>query len=197
MACVVVPCIISCGTAPTSPFHENLDRETGVTVSRLNEAMMFYDPLTSAPPPADQRGERPRRLTWRDFLYLGPLEINRTGTRTYYMWASLVRREHTDEPELPVGLVIVADEQPIVLQVLTHDRAVLGAGEPTYPAPAPWAGELYLPVRRAELEEIAGASRLRVQVRMASGRELVFEPMRDDHDALQNFVRFVIQGQAW
>ncbi len=83
LACLVLPSVVACTSQPTSPFHEHLDRETGVTVSRMNQAMMFYDPSTSAPPADDARGDQPgRHFGWRDFLYLGPLEINRTGERT-------------------------------------------------------------------------------------------------------------------
>ena len=56
--------------------EEYLDRATGVTVTHLDAPVVFSH---AAPRLA---------VHARDYVYMGPLEINRTGKREYYLWVA-------------------------------------------------------------------------------------------------------------
>jgi hypothetical protein len=57
--------------------RELLDEKSGVTVLTANDPMVFA------------RTESQYSRSERDYLYLGPVETNRRGTRDYYLWVGL------------------------------------------------------------------------------------------------------------
>jgi len=83
------------------------DSATGVTVSHLDEPLVFVH-------------ETPRLAAHvRDYLYLGPLEINRTGKKEFYIWAaewSTVDYPLADDDKDELqNLTLVLDGSPIEL----------------------------------------------------------------------------------
>jgi hypothetical protein len=86
---------------------ERLDQRSGLTV--------VTDPI----PAAFARTEARVSRSARDYVYLGPVEINERGTRHYLLWVGLgstVDRDAiVDTTPLPVNLYIDADSVPIEL----------------------------------------------------------------------------------
>jgi hypothetical protein len=91
---------------------ERLDEPSGVTVTREREPWVFA------------RTEARYSRSARDYLYLGPVETNRQGTREYYLWVGV-------GTTLDRGYLAPRVEPPETLYLTVH-------GEPIELALFPW-----------------------------------------------------------
>jgi hypothetical protein len=73
----LVSCVLLCACQSTGGVRETLDARTGSTWS------------TDRAPVVYARTEARYSRSARDYLYLGPVEINRQGTRDYYLWVGV------------------------------------------------------------------------------------------------------------
>lgn len=167
--------LVACASASSGFLHQQLDEQTGVTVSRMNEPMTFIVPGSASSNQAE-------------FVYLGPLEINRMGQRSYFLWLSLVSRRIGGEPASLSEIAILADENPLDLPPPTIERAILGTQEHIYPLPAPWAKEVYFAATPALLRRMSAARELLLEVDTKPGKTTTFEPLRDNRAALREFL---------
>lgn len=96
-------CLTGCHGTINPLASERLDRRTGVTVRTASEPMVF----------AKTEGQYSRSA--RDYVYLGPVETNRQGTRDYYLWvgvgSTLDRGFLAPESEVPVTLLVTIDDE--------------------------------------------------------------------------------------
>jgi hypothetical protein len=84
---------------------ERLDRETGVTVTTQGEPTVFA------------RNQPQFSRSARDYLYLGPFEINRRGQRTYYLWVGV-------GTTIDRGYLAPSEPDPQTLYVSVRDELV-------------------------------------------------------------------------
>jgi len=110
VAAVLVVAFLIAGCASESPLmSERLDERTGVTITALDV------PVTLAREAADLA------YSSRDYAFVGPVEFNRMGQRSYYLWvgmATTVDRSRTREaPPKPLALSILAAGIPIVIEL--------------------------------------------------------------------------------
>jgi hypothetical protein len=115
------------GCAGSGPWVERLDERTGTTVARGGEPLVFAH--------AETRHSR----SARDYLYLGPVEINRQGVREYLLWvgvATTLDRGYL-APALapPEVLYVTARGEPMELKLAPWEElAGPGAAAPYAPA---------------------------------------------------------------
>ncbi len=109
-AAVLAVAFLLAGCASESPLmSERLDERTGVTITALDV------PVTLAREAADLA------YSSRDYAFVGPVEFNRMGQRSYYLWigmATTVDRSRTREaPPKPLALSILTAGIPIVIEL--------------------------------------------------------------------------------
>jgi hypothetical protein len=98
--------VAACGGG-RSAVVEQLDERAGMTLARSRTPLVFA------------RTEPRYSRSARDYLYVGPLEINRQGVREYYLWvgvaSTLDRGFIAPDAELPQALYATVDGEPMEL----------------------------------------------------------------------------------
>jgi hypothetical protein len=109
-----------------------------------------------------------RATNVRDYVQLGAVEVNRSGTRKYYVvlisW-STIDRSAPERAALDAELAhttLWADDRPIDLLRIPNGRLAAGIGTGPYLAPAPAAIESWYAVSLNQIEALAQASSLRL-----------------------------------
>jgi hypothetical protein len=108
------------GCQASGALNQRLDEATGLT-------------FTSEPQPVVYaRTESRYSRSARDYVYIGPIEVNRQGTREYYLWVgvgtTLDRGYLAPEPRMPETLYLVAQGEPMELGLHPWDAETLGVG---------------------------------------------------------------------
>lgn len=161
--------LAACSGARVVPTADTLDPETGATVTRLDEPVLFYsdDPARAA--------------NARDHLSVAPIVVNRSGRRTWWLWVaawSTIDRGVTGADRLPevTGFQFLADGEPIELDGTVRAGSVPGVSELPYPPPVPTARILLLPLTATQASRVARAKELALRTDMAAGPALAWQP---------------------
>ena len=173
----------SCGSSP-SRIHDTLDPITGATITRAEVPLVFYR-------------ERSSRAAYaRDFVNLGPIQVNRMGQHHYFLWLaawSTMQDSHlADEHDGFERIVLFADGEPLELSSAGWTPIAIGASASVYVKPAASSAESYYEVTVDQLHLIAGASDVRVQSTGPDTRS--YEPWDNQASArrsLQAFLEYV------
>ena len=144
--------MLMAGCASKSPLmSERLDERTGVTITALDL------PVTLAREAPDLA------YSSRDYAFVGPVEFNRMGQRSYYLWigmASTVDRSRTREaPPAPVALSILAAGVPLVVELEKWDD---GRGQTLYQTNLPVYATYRAAVSLDIIKLLANADTLRI-----------------------------------
>ena len=135
---------------------DQLDPLTGVTVTRAVKPLVMY------------RDRSAQSAFGRDYVYLGPIEINNMGERHYYFWFGIwstldsVDRSMTlDEFE---SVVIYADGEPLSLQLAGTTPGSIGVSEPVYVKPTASATDAFYVVTIDQIRVVAESRDLELRV---------------------------------
>ncbi|MGI9343660.1 MAG: hypothetical protein ACR2QV_12485 [Gammaproteobacteria bacterium] len=138
------------------PLESRLDLNTGVTVQTLETPIVLARPI-------------PRLATSaRDYAYLGPVEINRMGTREYFLWiamGSTLDRSFVGEPRptaTTLHLMLDGEPMPLPLSAWHQDIAT-----PPYAVGTPVHEHLRTRVSLDQLRRIARAGSIDVHIAAA------------------------------
>ena len=131
-----------------------LDERTAATVTAQEPCAVFaYE-------------DQARALNVRDYVQVGAVEVNRAGTRAYYLvlisW-STIDRSAAERAALDAELVrstLWADDRPIELKRIPRGRAAADVYAAPYLAPAPAAIESWYPVTPEQMRAMASAAAL-------------------------------------
>ena len=132
-----------CATLPQdATVFEQLDAETGVTVTRLGRPIELY------------------RETWIQeatgkFAFLGPFETNQMGNRELYLWVAL-----PVDPSAGVEPVIELDGQALSLGSAGRAADFAGLRKSPYKIPTPWSAMYYYKIDSALVARLAEATAL-------------------------------------
>ena len=152
MALVVTGCT---GATKDTGLNEYFDEATGITVASLLEPAVFYreEPLLAA--------------NARDYVSMGPVELNRAGRRDYALWllywTTIDRVPRADLGSDPVYLML--DGEPMELK--TDKTAQVSApdlGRSPYAKPIDAGTVIVYPVTRDQLRRLSEARDIRIQV---------------------------------
>jgi hypothetical protein len=142
-ACAAFPLLAGCASAPVDPLVESLDERTAVTVVALSEPLLFTSTRSTPSLPDD--------------VALGPVEINRMGEKTWYLWVN--RLGGPQESATLARLRIVAQGATLLeLEPLASDVRLPVSGPPYRPL-AEWAAQAYYPISADEAAESRGSDR--------------------------------------
>ncbi len=133
-----------------------LEEATGLTVTVLDSVIVFY------------REDTRIAANARDYLYMAPLEINRSGKHMYYLWLgnwSTIDRVAGQLKSDPARqqVVVVIDGQPLELT----DRAGLsevGIDTQPYGLPSSADSSVYFRVSRDQIRSLANSATVVIQV---------------------------------
>jgi hypothetical protein len=144
----------ACGSS-TGAIKNKLDPLTAVTITYSQVPMVFYRDNSGAAAFA------------RNFVHLGPLEVNQTGSFRYYLWLGIWNTmQHSDSGEPRQGfesIVVYADGEPLQLELAGWTAEAIGASEPVYLKPVSSAADAYYEVSVDHIRLIATAKRVRIQ----------------------------------
>ncbi|MBT8090368.1 MAG: hypothetical protein KJO01_09185 [Gammaproteobacteria bacterium] len=179
---LVVLLTSACSSNPELVLSK-LDPKTSVTISYNQSPLVFVRSLA-----ADTARDQ-------EHVYLGPVEVNRSGDYRYYIWlaswsmtdAAATNRRY-DRLE---SIDIIADGSPVTLKLTGASTRAIGASEPVYRKPVGWAIEAYYDVTLEQLRTIAQATDLRVQY---SSTLETFELWDDPIASKAGLVEFVVHS---
>lgn len=142
-------------TAPSPTVREKLDPLTGVTVTTSDRPLILYH---------DNSG---RAAYAKNYLHMGPVQVNRSGNYQYYLWLAGWSTMQTpgiaDRQESLESIVIFADGEPLLLDLAGWTPEVIGTSEPVYLKPVASAVEAYYRVTADQIRLIAEARDIRLR----------------------------------
>jgi hypothetical protein len=147
--------------ASTQSLAPRFDERTGVTWTALNE------------PVAMAHANRQLSTAARDYVYIGPIEMNERGTREEFLWlglASTVPDVFTqDLASLPESLILDVDGLVFELPVAQWNDAS------PYETPATVTHSVLARVSLDQIGLIAGAARVSIELHNEDGSSVEYE----------------------
>ena len=139
--------LAACAALPEdAPVVEQLDTETGVTVTRLGHPIELYRE-TFQQDPAGR------------FAFLGPFETNLMGTRELFLWIAV--------PVEPAGNalpVIELNGAPVTLSEPGRAADFAGLHQSPYKIPTPWSAMYYFKIDADLVTRLADSTKLTIRV---------------------------------
>jgi len=182
--CLITLAFLSACAGPGALVTDQLDPLTGVTVTRATKPLVLY------------RDRSAQSAFGRDYVYLGPLEINNMGERRYYFWFgvwstsdSVDRGSTLDNFE---SVVIYADGEPLSLQLAGTTLGSIGVSEPVYVKPTASATDAFYAVTIDQIRLVAESRDL--ELRVGSLKPVQYIPWDTAESAtvgIREFVRSV------
>ncbi len=184
VACVAGLMLVGACVSNPELVRSKLDPKTSVTINYSKSPFIFFRPLSAVQADA------------KEYVYAGPLEVNRSGDYRYYLWLSswgtMDSGEIDTRQQRFEAVDIIADGNAITLELSGESVTTIGASEPVYAKPAGWATDLYYEVTLEQLRSIDDASAL--QLRFQSTSE-TFLPWDDQVPAKAGLNGFLLQTE--
>jgi len=169
-----------CTSVPSAPpIHQRLDSSTGETVTTLEEPLAFFRdrPMLAA--------------NSRDYVYVGPVEVNRSGDKRYMLWAEYCSTiDRFDGPGfgVPERAYLMLDGEPMELVRAIREPE---PGGRFYVAPVPGGAGVMYAVTRAQLRAIARAQDVMFVTVPEPGAVTEFGPWRESQSDFAQFSRYL------
>jgi hypothetical protein len=148
----------ACGSS-TPLLEESLDYGTGITFTRATAPIVLYH---------DNSGHAAYA---RDYVYVGPIEVNRMGSYSYYLWlgiwSTLDDASRWTQRDGFESVVLYADGEPLQLEVAGWSADTIGASRPVFVRPVASAADAYYTVTVDQIRMIAEARDLVLQTSSA------------------------------
>lgn len=161
-----------------------LDPKTSVTITYNESPLVFFRALSAS------------STLEKEHVYLGPVEVNRSGDYRYYLWLATWGTIDVAQNDQRQGryesVNVVADGQPVTLKIMGSSWQAIGASEPVYRMPVAWATEAFYDLTLGQLRQIAEATNL--QVEYSSTRE-TFEPWNDQISTKAGLIEFLVHSE--
>lgn len=176
--------LAACATTnPTT--SDRLDPLTGVTVTYSSAPLILYR-------------DNPSRAAYaRNYLQLGPIQVNQSGTYRYYLWLGIWNTMQSVEfGEQRTGfdsIVVFADGEPLSLELRGWTPDAIGVSEPIYLKPVASSADAYYAVTADQIRLISEASDIRVQTTGAANKEFgLWDEQKSARHGLSEFVRLAL-----
>ncbi len=145
-ACQVAILLLLTACSSSAPLtRQYLDPLTGATITRASEPLVLFRDLSA------------KAANAREYVYLGPVEVNTMGVRKYYLWLSVWGTSDTRSDALDdfASVVIFADGEPLSLSASGWTLSTIGASEPVYIPPVAGATDAWYQVTVDQIRLIA------------------------------------------
>jgi hypothetical protein len=181
VATIILLTLVACAGQPGA-IQDKLDPTTAVTITYSRTPMVFY------------RDNSGKAAYARNYLHLGPLEVNRAGTYHYFLWLGIWNTmQNADSGEARNGfesIVIYVDGEPLALELTGWTPAAIGATEPVYVRPVASAADAYYEVTVDHLRLIAASEDVRVQSTGPGARTYeLWDKQKSARKSLDEFLR--------
>jgi len=167
-------------TRPTGEdvMYQYFDEASGATITRLTAPVPFHkeEPMLAA--------------NARDYVYIGPAEMNRSGNRQLVLWmnfCSTIDRGRYSDSWRPDGVFLILDGTPMEL---TPADSQLGVSEWSYVSPVVGGSTLVYAVTRAQLRLLARAGDVRILAEVG-GQTREYARWRSADTGLQRFAGYI------
>ena len=172
------------GCASSAPMlGEKLDPSTSATLTFSTTPMVLY------------RDDPAHAAFARNFVSLGPLQVNRGGHHRFFVWLGLWNTNQTvsvaDRRDGFDSIVLFVNGEPLTLDLAGWTPDAIGASEPVYPQPVASALDAYYEVTADQIRLIANSDDVSLRTTGAAARS--FEPWDDQAEARQSFRKFLSQ----
>jgi hypothetical protein len=161
---------------------DRLDPLTGVTVTSATKPLVFY------------RDRSAQAAYAKDYVYLGPIEVNEMGHRNYYIWLGVWGSSDSADRSSQMNdfesVVVFADGEPLGLEVSGWTPESIGLSEAAYVKPVASATDGYYRVTIDQIRLIAEARDL--EIRAGSSRPQTYAPWDPASTSMQAFLLEVL-----
>jgi hypothetical protein len=176
---------ISACSTPSSLVQETLDPVTGVTVLRATAPVVLYH---------DNSGYAAHA---RDYVYLGPVEVNRMGSHSYYLWLgiwSTIRYEdrQSEQRDGFESVILFVDGEPLPLEFAGWTLDAIGVTEPVYVKPVASAANAYYRVTIDQIRLLAEADV--IQLHAGTAKPRTYALWENQASAYASLRAFLAQG---
>ena len=142
--------LLTACSSPGSLVVDRLDPLTGVTVTSATQPLVLY------------RDNSGHAAYARDYVYVGPIEVNRMGTHSYYLWFGIWSTMRDDDGRSQQrdgfeSVAIYADGEPLALELAGWTLDAIGVSQPVYLKPVAGAADAYYRVTADQIRLIATA----------------------------------------
>ncbi len=179
-AALVLALAAGCASNETTTL-QNLDPETGVTITRATEPLVMYRDMSAY------------SAFGREYVYLGPIQVNNMGQREYYLWLGIWGSSDSADPGLRMNdfesVVLYADGEPLGLEIKGWTPGSIGASTDVYIKPVPSALDGYYRVTIDQMRLIAESRDL--ELRAGATRPQRYVPWDSVREATQAMVAFL------
>jgi hypothetical protein len=173
--------IAGCASSPER-VREILDPQTSATITYSPTPMLFY------------RDDPAHAAHAKNFVSLGPLEVDRSGHYQYFLWLGIWNTNHsvneTDGRDGFESIVLFVDGEPLTLEVRGWTPKAIGASAPVYQQPVASALDAYYEVTADQVRLIAEAKEL--SLRTTGFASHSFELWDEQVAARQGFRNFLV-----
>ena len=167
---------------PDSLALERMDPLTGVTVTRAPAPMVMYRNLSG------------QSAFGREYVYVGPVQVNKMGRREHFLWLGIWRTSNAVDPAETMDdfetIVIYADGEPLRLEAAGWTPGAVGLSESAYVKPVASAVDGYYAVTLDQVRLIAESRDL--ELRAGSLRPQRYDPWDSVKEASQTMVTFLL-----
>ena len=187
---LILVTLLGTGCVTTSTLvEEKLDMGTGVTVTHATAPIVLYHDNSSYAAHA------------RDYVYLGPVEINRMGDYSYYLWlgiwSTISDAERSFQRDGFESVTLYADGEPLQLELVGWTLESIGVSQPVYIKPVASAADAYYRVTIDQIRLIADAREIELHAGTAPVRVyLMWDRQGSAHASLREFVGRGLYGTA-
>ncbi len=182
LAALVIMALPAAGCVSTSVLvEEKLDMGTGVTVTHATAPIVLY------------RDNSAYAAHARDYVYLGPVEINQMGEYSYFLWlgiwSTVSDADRSYERDGFESITLFADGEPLQLELVGWTLESIGVSEPVYVKPVASAADAYYRVTIDQIRLIANAREIELHAGTAPVRVyLMWDRQGSAHASMREFV---------
>ncbi len=143
----VLALLAGCAALPEDqPVMEQLDSETGITITRLGRPMELYRETFLLDPSGR-------------FAFLGPFETNLMGRRELFLWVAL-----PVDPAPGAEPMIELNGTALALPAFGREADHAGLRKSPYKIPTPWSAMYYYKVDDALIAKLGESTNLTIRV---------------------------------
>ena len=179
-AALALALLTSCASNDTAVL-QRLDPETGVTVKRASAPIVMYRDMSA------------NSAFGRDYVYVGPIQVNNMGQREYFLWLGIWGSSDSGERGRKMddfeAIVLYADGEPLSLEVKGWTPGSIGVSEDVYVKPVASALDGYYRVTVDQMRLIAESRDL--ELRAGATRPQRYVPWDSPEGSSQALVAFL------
>ncbi len=169
----------------TSVLRQHFDENTGANITSLTQPLIFYS-------------EKPwLAANARDYIYLGPIEVIRTGQRDYLLWLGIWSTiDRLGRPAESIfdnfqTVYLVTDGEPMALEITAWSGKELGMEDSVYSTPVDSAVNAFYAVSKDQVQRLAQADRVQIHLHTEASPGSGYLPGRRNSQSITEFANYL------